>query len=251
MNQRIIQNLQTLSLLVVVWLCAACTSTAAPEAAAPSRTSCTADSSAGSSERFAGCEGIVGDLRIENTKLTDLGHLARLRSVSGTLFISGNSALTSLRGLEQLRAAKGIVIVNNPKLADVASLNELSRVERVSVAHNPELTELAGMNRVQRLETLMVMKNGVTRVTGFNGLESAGRVTISKNAHLIYLSGFERLSVVEDLALEGNPRLAPKANMLPSLVYVDGELSVAGSHAINPSDLLDTEVGGRVETASR
>lgn len=97
----------------------------------------------------------------------------------------------------------------------------------------------------------MVMKNGITRVKGFERLESADQICICNNTRLIYLSGLKQLSLVEDLVLENNPRLAPLPHMLPSLAHVGGELRLTGSPAISRDQLLGPELGARMEVASR
>jgi hypothetical protein len=198
---------------------------------------------------LAGCEEVVGDLHVENSGATDLTELGGLRTVEGTLFISGNSELRSLHGLERLHSAREVVIVNNPNLRDLSALNDLEHVERISIAHNGRLEVIAGLDGIETLQTLMIMHNGVTRVSGLNGLVSAGDVAVTGNDRLIYMTGLKQLGFVENLTLEQNPRLAPTPGMFSSLKHVAAKLSVSGCPGVNEDDVFPQ--GTPIETASR
>ena len=119
------------------------------------------------------------------------------------------------------------------------------------VGHNPELEEVSGFDALKRVGSLMILKNGVTRISGFERLESADLICISNNSRLIYLSGLKQLMLVDDLVLESNPRLAPLPHMLPNLAHVGGDLRLSGSPGVDREHLLGPELGARMEVASR
>jgi hypothetical protein len=80
--------------------------------------------------RYAGCEAVVGDLRITGSSLTDVSAFKSLRSVSGSLVVAGNERLISLAGLKHVERAGSVEIRNNPVLAGYPGLlPELQQVD--------------------------------------------------------------------------------------------------------------------------
>ncbi len=67
--------------------------------------------------RYAGCEAIVGDLRITGSNLTDVSAFKSVQSVSGKLVVTDNARLISLAGLKHVSNARSVEIRNNPMLA--------------------------------------------------------------------------------------------------------------------------------------
>lgn len=89
---------------------------------------CEGDVSVGSQADFdalvaEGCQVVSGTLRIAGTSLTSLDGLA-VERIGSDLFVAANMALTSLKGLEGVRAVAGnLNIVNNEALASLAPLD--------------------------------------------------------------------------------------------------------------------------------
>jgi hypothetical protein len=79
--------------------------------------------------RYAGCESVVGDLRITGSDLTDVNAFRQLRSVSGSLVVTDNAKLVSLSGLKGVRRARTVYIQKNPMLSGYLGL--LPRLEQV------------------------------------------------------------------------------------------------------------------------
>jgi len=84
--------------------------------------------------RYAGCEAVVGDLRIMQSNLTDVSAFKSLRSVSGSLVVAQNKRLISLAGLKHVERAGSVEIRNNPMLAGYPGLlPELQQVDQTLV----------------------------------------------------------------------------------------------------------------------
>ena len=243
--------------LVFACFTGACTSGTQHEAESVTSTRCNAHAHARGWRSLAGCQEVAGDVRIEGTDANELIELRGVRAIHGTLFIGGNTELSSLNGLEDLQSAREVVIVNNPSLKNIEGLSGLTQVERISVAHNPALGVISGMDKVSQLETLMIMHNGVTRMSGFNGLVNADSVTIAENPKLIYMTGLKELAFVESLELDTNPRLAPTPGMFPSLTHVATNFSVTGCPGLREGDVFrgtmprETTASSAEATASR
>jgi len=257
MNSTNAKALLSATSLVFACFTGACTSGTQTEAQSVGSGRCNAQAHARGWRSLAGCQEVAGDVRIEGTDSTELIELRGVRAIHGTLFIGGNTELSSLSGLEDLRSAQEVVIVNNPNLKDIDGLSGLEQVERVSVAHNPGLRVISGMDKVSHLKTLMIMHNGLTRMSGFNGLVSADSVTIAENPKLIYMTGLKELAFVESLELDTNPRLAPTPGMFPSLTHVATNFSVTGCPGLSEGDVfsgtmpLETASSSSGATASR
>src|SRR6186713_1968478 len=100
------KTLSSFSALLFACFTGACAGSPRPEAVSATAIRCEAHT--GAYMDLAGCEEVVGDLHVENSGATDLTELGGLRAVEGTLFISGNAALSSLHGLEQLHSAREV-----------------------------------------------------------------------------------------------------------------------------------------------
>jgi hypothetical protein len=75
---------------------------------------------------YGGLACVTGNLRLDDTELTDLQALSGLVGVGGTLSIFGNDQLTSLAGLESLATVgNGLYMDNNNQLASLAALGSL------------------------------------------------------------------------------------------------------------------------------
>jgi len=244
-------NSKILLSLTSLFVCctAACTSSTQHQSESVKTARCEARTHARGWRSVKGCTEVTGDVRIEGTDARDLSELEGVRTIDGTLFIGGNSELRSLSGLEGLRSAHEVVIVNNPSLRNIDALSNVEQVERVSVAHNPELRVISGMDKVDRLQALLIMHNGTTRMSGFNGLVSAGDVTIADNPKLIYMTGLKQLTFVENLALDSNPRLAPVPGMFSNLSHVAATFLVSGCPGIQQGDAFGDTWAGQITSA--
>ncbi len=90
---------------------------------------------------------VLGDLVIgPSIGLIDLGMLAELREVGGSLSIVGNLGLTSLAGADQLREVGWLHVRRNGALVDLGGLEGLTKADRISVINNDALTSLAGLS---------------------------------------------------------------------------------------------------------
>jgi hypothetical protein len=91
-------------------------------------------------------EEVLGDLTIgPTTKLADLTLLSNLREVGGTIYVFGNSALTSLHGFELLTHVEHLHVRRNHKLVDLHGLVSLVSVDWIMVVNNEGLTSIAGL----------------------------------------------------------------------------------------------------------
>jgi hypothetical protein len=81
--------------------------------------------SPGQMSTVGGVTCITGDLRVENSSLTDLAGLETLVAVGGNVQITWNPALTTVNGLNNLKSAHGLGIDSNPNLTSLAGLANL------------------------------------------------------------------------------------------------------------------------------
>ena len=120
----------TTILAVAAGACSAPEARPALAAAAPVECAGGSVQSAADAARYAGCEAIVGDLRITGSDLTDLASFSELRRVSGSLVVADNAKLISLAGLKGLERVRAVEIRNNPRLsAYYGVLPQLQQVE--------------------------------------------------------------------------------------------------------------------------
>jgi hypothetical protein len=151
-----------------------------------------------------------------NSALTSLDDLAQLRSVSFTLQFLDNTALTSLSGLEGVSGELpgGLRLKNNSQLVNIAALRGVTRAGALQIVDNPRLTALVGLEGVTTVglvadDPLEVGTNAtLTTLTALDGVTSLVdiRLWVHDNPKLVQL-GFAGLVQASDVTIENNSQL--------------------------------------------
>ncbi len=108
---------------------------------------------------YSACDSVTGDLRISAPDLADLTALARLRSVSGKLEISGNLSLDDLSGLERLEQVGALSIHDNAGLYQTRGLSSLTEVGDLVVEDNAKLNSLRGLRSLSHARSVQIRNN--------------------------------------------------------------------------------------------
>jgi Receptor L domain len=223
-----------------------------PVASAPGATGATATvscvggvvRSASDAELYSACDRVTGDLRVSAPDLTDLSALGQLRSVAGTLEISGNSQLDDLSGLEQLEQVGALSIHDNAELDDLSGLQNLRAASSVVISNNGELGTLRGLEGLTRVERLVIDHNGLYQTRGLSNLTEVGDLVVEGNVKLNSLRGLPSLSHARSVQIRNNPRLCA-LGMLPALARVDRDVTVIENRGLSQPDVR--QLLGRVE----
>jgi hypothetical protein len=181
---------------------------------------------------------VEGDLDITNR--TSLEGFENLEVVTGTLTILGNTRLSSLDGLENLRAVKHLVISENVNLGDIEGLSGLRHAKTVTITGNTRLENLHGLESIRRVDRLVVTKNGIFCTSGLGGLKEAGDVVISNNPRLLSLRGLTNLTSVDNVTISNNPRLSAESGLLDNLREVSGKLDIRSNVGLQASEVEAT-----------
>lgn len=185
---------------------------------------------------------VQGDLDITNR--TSLEAFADVEVVTGTLTIIGNTRLSSLDGLEHLRAVRNLVITENLALANIEGLSGLRHARNVTIGDNPRLENLHGLESLRSVDRLIVSKNGIFCSAGLSGLTAAGEIVIDSNPRLLSLQGLENLESAGNVTIRNNPRLSAASGLLDGLNSVSGRLTIEKNAGLRASEL--GELKGRV-----
>ncbi len=204
---------------------------------------------------------VSGTLTIRQTGLTDLTGLNGLDGVLRSLTIEGNSALTSLSGLDNVDKVANLSIRDNDSLTSLDGLGDgelvVSRIyiqnndsltslngfdpsfwgeyRSIEISDNDSLSGLGGLESIEALGNLVIRQNAsLTSLDGLNNLVQVGfkpfdwypmgNLIIRSNPALSSLDGLEHLQVVGgSLEIESNPALATISG-LNSLTTVNDDL---------------------------
>ena len=99
---------------------------------------------------FSGISGNVNLIEIsQNPEMTSIAGLSGITS-SNELSV-GNTGITTLDGLENLKNTLTLGIGNNPNLQNLDALSGLERVTRMFVRFNPSLVSVSGMTALARV----------------------------------------------------------------------------------------------------
>jgi hypothetical protein len=206
---------------------------------------------------LAGLENLesVGGLDIEFAyNLIDLSGLSGLQSVNpSNVFILGNSALTDVSGLENLKAiAGGLRIGQNNQMTSLNGLNNLESIGYwLNIDHNLMLRYLSGLEKLDSVGLGMTIDDNpmLSDVSGLMNLTYIGGSSRVYNCDAIQdFSGLNSLTTITgSLIIEENDGLID-CDGLNNLVAVDGGLFIknnsslamlAGLEALNQLHLLN------------
>lgn len=129
--------------------------------------------------------------------------------------IVDNDGLSNLHGLDNLQTASdGIQIADNDGLTSLTGLGQLSSVENFYIENNPVLASLSGLDSLTSVHTLRVgdCTNGNASLVDLHGLENVANIValeVRKNTNLIALDGLNGLQSLAQLVAEFNPMLPP------------------------------------------
>ena len=235
------------------------------------------EDTAGDLALLEGASCVTGDLYVTETLLTDLTGLSALRAVAGDFTIggvipgctkypcaSGNKALVSLAGLENLQSVRGEFEVDHSPIRSLAALTALRHVGKIIVS-DTAVQDLRGLEGLQHVagSVGIYTNTQLTSVSGLDNLETVGQVvslygnrrlrsiaalgslgSIGKslgifNSALTNLEGLESLTTVSSLGLHLNSSLVD-IGALANLLVVDN-LSL-----VNSPNLADLSVLGSI-----
>ena len=132
--------------------------------------------------------------------ITDLSPLSTITSISGDLWIHGNTGLTNLQGLQNLTSVGGdLRITNNANLTSIAQLGNITSIgDDIQIEGNNSLINLTGLENITSVDELYISTNSA--LIGLHALGSLtsvnGTLTIGYNSALTNLDGLESLTYV-------------------------------------------------------
>lgn len=196
---------------------------------------------------FPGCSHIVGNVFIEQSlfgNVRNLDSLAQIDSISGSLRIRYNNALSSLRGLDQLLFVGGDVsLVTNETLSSLNGLKKLASIGgALSVFSSDALLDLGGLQKLTSIGTYLSLSENASMINlrGLENLTSIGsNLLIQSNPSLQSLNGIDNLKGIGGaLRILNNSKLIDLSS-LGNLMSIDGPLRVLDNSALTNLHGLD------------
>jgi hypothetical protein len=155
---------------------------------------------------------VGGDVIVTTTDFTDLSALSGLVEVGGSLIIggtppncsfgcaSGNQLLTSVHGLEGLRAIGGTLeLREDPRLGSLAPLVSLKRLGNLTISNTAALTDLRGLEGVQSLHWLFIeYADGLSSLAGLENLTLASMINLNNMPALADISALSHITALPE-----------------------------------------------------
>ncbi len=156
---------------------------------------------------------ITGSLIIEDTGVTHLDALGRLREIDGDLILQGNHNLATAKGLAALeRIGHDLVVDENSTLKALHTPLLKVVAHGVVIRHNPALESLAGLDRVETVtEAVRIIDNAsLVDLSGLEALRDAGGqgLVVAENLRLatvVALAALQKSGIM--LEIRANPDL--------------------------------------------
>lgn len=183
---------------------------------------------------------ISSSLRIEyNTALTNVDGLNNIKE-TGNLLLEYNDALTNVNGLSSLTTTLGFYIYGNPLLTTIEGLSKLTLVDYLYINGNTSLTTLNGLQSLATInETLEISRTALTNIDALSNITSLEYdLEIVNNEVLTSIDGLSNLmSVGEGIYIESNTILT-NLDGLTGLTTVGEEFYVYNNPALTNVDGL-------------
>ena len=189
-----------------------------------------------------GCTEIDGSLTIEGEDIVDLSGLSGITSITDTLKIHNNDALTNINGLYNITSVENIWIYSNESLVNIDGLSNISSIGAFfRITLNNALTNIDGLNNLNSVGgSFDIISNpSLTNIDGLSSLNYiGGHLWIVENNVLTNLDGLSSLNYIGwhlwigNEPLWGNNSLI-SINGLSSLNYIGGNLLINDNSTLN------------------
>ncbi len=198
---------------------------------------------------------ITQSLEIRNNRaLTQLSGLEQLSAIGGNLLLLNNNSLQSLEGLAALEQIYGSFrIANDAELRDLNGLQQLDTIgQDLSLVSNTSLVKLSGLDSLSWIggQFSILSNPALTSLNGLNQLRAVGEVLqIYDNPILQSLHALETLETVgSDLIIDQNIKLSG-LNGLSTLTSVGGFLQIVNNDQLtNITSLINLrEINGLLQ----
>ncbi|WP_457617045.1 hypothetical protein [Lutibacter sp.] len=181
---------------------------------------------------------VSSSLRIRNnTALTNIDGLNNIKE-AGNVLLEHNTALTNVDGLSSLTTTSGFYIIGNPVLSNLEGFSNLTAVGHLSIDENASLTTLNGLHNLTTLnETLEISRTALTNIDALSNITTLGYdLIITSNQFLTSLNGLSNLtSVGENIEISNNTILT-NIDGLVGLTTVGGDMYVYNNPALTNVD---------------
>ncbi|MFM9946401.1 MAG: hypothetical protein ACKV1O_00530, partial [Saprospiraceae bacterium] len=159
-------------------------------------------------------------------QLSDLSGLGQLDTIHGGFNILNTDDLVSLAGLESLKYTRNFRLSGNYALKSLTGLDQLTVRDMISIEYNPDLEDISGVKLFDGFKgNLTIYRSALENLEPLSGIDSIATIEIGFNHKLTSLTGLENLKYAEIMWIFGN-ELLPNLNGLNGLEIVDGNLHI-------------------------
>ncbi len=162
-----------------------------------------------------------------NPMLRTLSGLEHLRTVTGTIIISGNKTLTEIHAFQNLSEINnlyhpdnyisGLEIAHNPKLEQIDALSNLYEAGYIFIADNWHLKIINNyFDKIEQLYQLFIVDNIFTELTAFHHLAAVQTFYI-EHSLLKSLEGFANLRLIQYSAKLGYDKNLSQCHQLSAI----------------------------------
>jgi len=155
----------------------------------------------------------IGSDNYGNPYLTDITGLGNLTTIGGRLYVSNNSALSSISDFNITSIGTDLVIMKNNSLTDLQGLENVTHIDSsLIISENSRLTSLEGLNNLTSTGdgVKLYSNESLNNLTALNNLTSiGGKLSISWNDSLTNLNGLDNINEnsISDLEIYDNHSL--------------------------------------------
>ena len=190
------------------------------------------------SKDYAGCNEIIGDVKIEGAFINNLDELFQIHKINGDLVIQNNPKLTSTDGLSSLTQIDGdLRIYSNSELSNLDGFANLSAIGgNLFIASNLKLESISKLSKLNSLgDYLSISGNNV--LASLNGLDNltyiGAYLNIANHNFLSNLNGLANISTIGGhLNIVGNKALTSFSG-LKNLTKVNGYIKISSNESLS------------------
>ncbi|MCL6294334.1 T9SS type A sorting domain-containing protein [Jejuia spongiicola] len=176
---------------------------------------------------YPGCTNLsgsltIGDIPMVTSLINNLSGLSSLTSISGNLYIFGNSNISSLTGLDNIETiGNKLSITGNNSILNFNGLNSLKTTGELDIRLNDLLENFSGLSNLTTVSNLTV--SNCPKLKNFIGLES---VTAVNNFASFFNDNLENFNGLNNLNTVSGSLNIEQCNLLKDLTGLNDVTSI-------------------------
>jgi len=177
------------------------------------------------STQYPNCEELPFGISIlEDSEITNLKGLSQLKAINGSIIIIDNPFIEKLDGLENITFIdEGVTFWRNENLQSIKGLTNLENVSTISIINNNQLDDIPKFEKIKKARSIDIRGDAIDTINTLSHLDSIEQSLSLGGENLVEITGFKNLNYVGG-RFEISSIKIKEINGFNSLTRIDGDV---------------------------